>query len=99
MEDMKKIKPKDLLGEYKLKIDIKNSVPACMMCLPPVPLKDHKSLYGILVHSRVDCPPGMLYMVNEKDFARKIKISWSCGVKPFCEHKTKLEAKVHQLFR
>ena len=26
---------------------------------------------------------------------KKIKIVWSCGVKPFCEHKTKLGAWLH----
>lgn len=26
---------------------------------------------------------------------KKIKIAWSCGVKPFCEHKTKLGVWLH----
>lgn len=29
---------------------------------------------------------------------RKIKIGWSCGVKAFCEHKTKFGALMHGMF-
>ena len=37
----------------------------CMQCLPAKPMKDHKSLNGVIIHERVDCPPHTLYMVNE----------------------------------
>ena len=51
-----KIKPKDIIGKYNLKINIKKSEPACMDCLPPAPLNGHPMMYGVLVHSRIDCP-------------------------------------------
>ncbi len=55
---------KNLKGKYNFKIDIKKSEPACMQCLPPAPLRGHKSLNGILVHSRIDCPPDSFYLIN-----------------------------------
>ena len=65
---MKRFKPKDILGHYDLKIDIKNSEPACMQCLPPAPLKGHKILYGVMIHSRIDCPKDTVYIVNDENF-------------------------------
>ena len=62
---MNTLEPIDLLGNYDLKIDIKNSEPACMMCLPPKALDGHKSLYGVLIHERIDCEPNVIYGVNE----------------------------------
>lgn len=72
---MKRIKPSDFKGNYKLKIKIKQSEPACMMCLPPAPVKGHKSLNGVLFHSRIDCPPDTLYMMNDSsldNYAEKL---------------------------
>lgn len=40
----------------------------CYHCLPPKPLKDHKSLNGIVVHERVDCPKDNIYFVNIDKF-------------------------------
>lgn len=65
---MKRLKPKDFLGHYDLKIDIKNSEPACMLCLPPAPLKGHKTLNGVMIHSRIDCPKDTVYFINNEDF-------------------------------
>jgi hypothetical protein len=67
---MKKITKKDILSGIKLKIRAIKSESACMECLPPAPLKDHKFLNGIKIHQRIDCPPDTVYMVND-DF--KIK--------------------------
>lgn len=60
------INANDLLRSYDINIDTKKSEPACMECLPPKPLKDHKSLSGMLIHERIDCPPGVMYMVDYK---------------------------------
>ena len=57
-----------LKGNYKVKINAKKSVPACTQCLPPAPLKDHLEYNGILVHSRIDCPEGEIYFINEDTF-------------------------------
>lgn len=67
----KEIKQKDLTGKYELNIDIKNSEPACFICLPPAPLKGHLNLYGVTMHQRIDCPDGKLYMVNEDSFKER----------------------------
>lgn len=40
----------------------------CTDCLPVSNLNGHNMYKGILVHSRIDCPPNMLYFLNEKDF-------------------------------
>lgn len=61
-----KINKKDFIGQYKLVVDIKKSEPACMECLPPGSLNDHPALNGILIHSRIDCPPDKIYMINEE---------------------------------
>ena len=65
---MKKLKRIDILGKHKLTIKIKNSEPACMMCLPTQPLKNHPLLHGILFHLRIDCPENTVYFLNEKEF-------------------------------
>ncbi len=61
-----KIKAEDILGTYDLKVDVKKSEPACMQCLPPKPMKDHKSLNGVIIHERIDVKPGAIYVVREK---------------------------------
>lgn len=67
---MKRFKPKDFLGKYDLKIDIKNSEPACMQCLPPTPLKGHKTLHGVIIHTRIDCPKDTVYFINDDQFKK-----------------------------
>lgn len=61
-----RIKADDFLGGYDLNVDIKKSEPACTKCLPPKALKDHKSLNGVLIHERIDCPANVVYMVSAK---------------------------------
>lgn len=61
-----KINKKDILGKrMNLKVKAGKSEPACMQCLPPAPMKGHKSFYGIPIHTRVDIPDGVLYLINE----------------------------------
>ena len=66
-----KLRKKDIFGKINFKVKIKKSEPACMLCLPPAPLKGHKILFGIMVHTRIDCPKDVIYMVNDKDFKLK----------------------------
>lgn len=57
---------KENLGsKYNLEIDVKKSEPACTLCLPMAPLKDHLYYNGVMVHSRIDCEPDTFYMINE----------------------------------
>lgn len=67
----KKINKKDILSGIKLKVKAKKSEPACMLCLPPAPLRDHKYLHGIMVHSRIDCPPNNIYFFSEEEFMKE----------------------------
>ena len=55
-----------------MKKKIKKTKLQCFQCLPPKPLNGHPSLYGILFHSRVDCPENMVYMINEKDVKKLV---------------------------
>lgn len=66
-----KLNKKDVLGKYDVKVDIKKSELACTDCLPISSLDGHPSLNGVLIHSRIDCPPDMLYMINEYTFYEK----------------------------
>lgn len=59
-----KITEIDILAKMDLNLDIDCSEPACMQCLPPAPLKGHKTLNGIMVHSRIDCPTDNIYLLN-----------------------------------
>lgn len=59
-----------MLSKIKLKISVKKSEPACMQCLPPGSLRDHAAINGILIHSRIDCPDGILYAISEKDLTK-----------------------------
>lgn len=52
----------------KVKVKAKKSELACMVCLPLTSLKDHPTYNGILVHSRIDCPPVHVYFMNDADF-------------------------------
>ncbi len=62
------IKRKDILSGMMVKVKVKKSEPACMLCLPPTSLKDHPSYNGVLVHSRIDCPEGSIYFINDSEF-------------------------------
>lgn len=42
-----------------------------MQCLPPKPLDGHLALHGVLIHSRTDCPPNMVYMLKDDIFRYK----------------------------
>lgn len=42
----------------------------CTECLPISNLNGHKTYKGILIHSRVDCPPNTIYMINENDWKK-----------------------------
>lgn len=57
---------KDIAGNHKLKVKTRKSEPACTLCMPSAPLKGHKSLYGVLVHQRIDCPDGTFYLLSSK---------------------------------
>lgn len=59
-----KILKKYIKGNHKLNINLKKSELACMICCPPVPLKDHLSLGGVLVHKRIDCPEEIIYFTS-----------------------------------
>ena len=61
-------KRKDILSKMKVRVKTKKSEPACMMCLPPTFLKDHPTYRGMLVHSRIDCPDGHIYFMNDSEF-------------------------------
>jgi hypothetical protein len=63
-----KLNALDIKGKLKLGINIKKSEPACVHCLPTKPLKNHKYLFGMPVHERIDCPKDTLYLINEKKF-------------------------------
>lgn len=54
----------DIKAGIGIMIDIKKSEPACMICLPPKAIKDHKYLSGSMVHERIDCPENVLYFTN-----------------------------------
>lgn len=41
----------------------------CYDCFPPKSGK-HFFLRGIPVHTRIDCSPGMLYFIHEKDYEK-----------------------------
>lgn len=43
----------------------------CAHCLPPKPVSEHKSLNGVFVHERTDCPEDTMYMVKEENFKVK----------------------------
>lgn len=45
----------------------------CLICMPPKPMNGHAVLGGVMVHTRTDCPPNMIYMVNDKMFYRPPK--------------------------
>lgn len=40
----------------------------CTDCLPISNLNGHKTFKGMLVHSRIDCPPDKIYFLNENNF-------------------------------
>jgi len=63
-------------------------------------------MYGKEIWSNPYIPDGIVYFINEDTMTmkpilnkKKIKIVWSCGVRPFCEHKTKWGARVHYYLR
>lgn len=60
---------KDILSGIKVTVDIKKSELACMQCLPPAPLFNHSAYNGILMHSRIDCPEDMIYLINDSWFS------------------------------
>jgi len=60
-----RLKKCDILGKHDFLIDVKNSELACMRCLPPKAMKDHKQLFGVLIHERIDVPSGRIYFVEE----------------------------------
>lgn len=39
----------------------------CVHCFPPKPVSEHKSLNGVFVHERTDCPEDTMYMMKEED--------------------------------
>lgn len=45
----------------------------CVQCNPPTEIQGHLEYKGIQVHSRIDCPPGMIYMINENEIMKKVK--------------------------
>ena len=40
----------------------------CFYCQPPKPETEHKTLDGVIIHERDDCPPDTIYMLNESSF-------------------------------
>jgi hypothetical protein len=42
----------------------------CMHCLPPTPLDGHKTLYGAMIHTRIDCPKDTVYFINDDQFKK-----------------------------
>lgn len=64
-----KLTKKMLKSGVKVKVFTKKSLPACMECLPPKPLEGHKMLYGVMVHSRIDCPKDEIYLINTDLFS------------------------------
>lgn len=40
----------------------------CLICMPPKPMNGHAVLWGVMVHTRTDCPSNIIYMVNDEIF-------------------------------
>lgn len=74
MTKSKKLKRGDLLGKFNFNLKINKSEPACMECLPPTPLNGHAMIGGVMVHSRIDCPPGVMYMLNDNLMMPKTQV-------------------------
>lgn len=53
------------LGEIREDLRTKLFPRYCFDCLPPKKQEDHRYYKGVIIHERVDCPEGMLYMLNE----------------------------------
>lgn len=51
-----------------LKNKRKKSTLICVQCQPAIPMRKHLYLKGITIHQRNDCPPDILYMINENTF-------------------------------
>lgn len=51
----------------------------CYQCSPVKPMEDHKSLYGVIIHERIDCEKDTIYMLNENQFELDYQIDYLKG--------------------